>query len=175
MGQGSGSTSITINSYGGWQGVLNFTCSNLPAYATCSPYPGAPIVNFSPTTSGVAVAPTTVLFIINTNVPPIVPKASGFIWWISGFSGLALIVARRRLRGLGLGGLNLAASAFLLIASIGAMSGCSNTTYTTVTPVGTSNVLVTMSAAQGVPGSTNGSVQLPDSNVGSFTISLNVK
>jgi hypothetical protein len=173
-GQGSGSVTLTINSYGGWQGVLNFTCSNLPANAACAPYPGSPVVNFS--TPGGSIPQTTVQFIINTNVQPLTPTASGLPWGIAGLSGLLLLLARRRVGKRGFSGLGAAvALSLLMIGSIGSMSGCGSSTTQAVTPTGTTNVQVAVSAAQGVPGSTTGNTQAPDPNAGSFTISLTVQ
>jgi hypothetical protein len=174
-GQGSGSVVLTINSYGGWVGVLNFTCTNLPAYATCAPYPGDPTLGVA-STAATTVAPTTVQFIINTNVQPLPPTASGFYWWLSGICGLVLLLTRRRLKRFGMGGVGTAlALALLMVASLGGAVGCGSATPHDLTPAGTSNVMVTVSAAQLVPSTTDQAVELPDSNVGSFTIALTVQ
>ena len=74
-GPASGSTTLTLNSYGGYNGILNFTCSGLPAYAQCAPYPGYPTV--VPSTPAKNVVPATVDFIINTNVAPTPPTGAG--------------------------------------------------------------------------------------------------
>jgi sugar lactone lactonase YvrE len=173
-GQGSGSTVLTINSYGGWTGVLNFTCSNLPAYAKCAPYPGDPVVTASTPTA--TTQPTTVQFIINTNVQPLPPTASGFYWWLSGICGLILLTTRRKLKRHGFGGVGTTlALAMLMVASIGGTTGCGSGSTFYTTPSGTSTVTVQVSAAQLVPLTTNESVEPPDSNVGSFTIALTVQ
>ena len=173
-GQTSGSVLLTITSYGGWQGILNFTCSNLPADAVCAPYPGAPLVTAS--TPNASTVPTPVQFIINTNVPPVVPNAAGIRWWISGFAGLMLLLARRRLKNLGLARLGtVVALALLMLGSIGAATGCSSSGSSTITPVGTTAVQVTVTAAQLVPGTTTGTLQLKDANTGSFTIALTIQ
>ena len=173
-GQTSGSVLLTITSYGGWQGILNFTCSNLPANAVCAPYPGAPLVTAS--TPNASTVPTPVQFIINTNVPPVVPNAAGIRWWISGFAGLMLLLARRRLKNLGLARLGtVVALALLMLGSIGAATGCSSSGSSTITPVGTTAVQVTVTAAQLVPGTTTGTLQLKDANTGSFTIALTIQ
>jgi hypothetical protein len=176
-GPASGSTTLSINSYGGWNGVVNFTCSGLPAYATCNPFPGYP--TGVPSTPGANVLPTTVDFIINTNVTPIVPTGSSMTWWISGIAGFLLLVLRRRVKQSGYlraGQLLtvLAAVLFLTGSAIG-ISGCSSSTYPFVTPAGSSTVTVKVSAAQLVPGTTTGNTELPDSNVPSFQITLIVK
>lgn len=173
-GQGTGSTVLTINSYGGWTGVLNFTCSGLPAYATCAPYPGGPVATAS--TPAAPTLPTTVQFFINTNVQPTPPTASGFIWWMSGVFGMMLLITRRRMKRFGFGGVGTAlALTLLIIASIVGATGCGSAVAHDMTPAGTSNVTVTLHAAQQVSQTTNESVQLPDSNVGSFTIALTVQ
>jgi sugar lactone lactonase YvrE len=166
-GQGSGTTALTINSYGGWQGVITFTCSNLPAFATCDQYPGAPTVLY---TNG----PTPVQFIINTNVPPVVANANSLLWYIAGVSGFALLLARRRLARLGLQRLSILSGLLLLLgASLGTTIGCGSGSQADITPAGTTNVLVTVTAAQGIAGTTN--QQARDANTGSFTIALTVK
>ena len=173
-GQASGSTVLTVTSFGGWSGALNFTCSNLPAYATCSPYPGAPQVNAS--TAAAPSALTQVQFIINTNVPPIVPTASSMSWWVSGLLGFALLGVRRRMKQFGLTNLcMLVGTGLLMVASIGGLIGCGNGGTTFVTPAGTTNVTVTVHAAQLDPTKTDGSLQASDTNTGSFQIALTVK
>ncbi len=178
-GPASGSTTLTINSYGGWNGILNFTCSGLPAYATCAPYPGYP--NGLPSTPGANVNPTTVDFIINTNVAPTPPTGAGsMVWWVSGIAGMVLLVLRRRVKQMGYlraGQLFTLLGAVLLLggSAIG-MSGCSTSSYSYITPAGSSTVTVKVSAAQLVPnGSPAGSTYLPDSNTPTFQITLVVK
>ena len=127
-------------------------------------------------TPNASTVPTPVQFIINTNVPPVVPNAAGIRWWISGFAGLMLLLARRRLKNLGLARLGtVVASALLMIGSIGAATGCSSSGSSTITPVGTTAVQVTVTAAQLVPGTTTGTLQLKDANTGSFTIALTIQ
>jgi sugar lactone lactonase YvrE len=174
-GPTSGTVLLSITSYGGWQGVVNFTCAGLPAYATCAPYPGAPLVAASTPTA--TVLPTQVQFIINTNVPPVVPNASGFIWWVAGISGLAFLFARRRLKKLGVERFGTyGALVLLLIASVGGATGCGNTNNSVKTPVGTSKVTVTVSAAQTVvPLTSPSTVALKDANSGSFAVALTIQ
>ncbi len=172
-GEGTGSTVLTINSYGGWSGVLNFTCSGLPAYAVCAPYPGAPVANAS--TPATTVTPTQVQFIINTNVQPTPPLASGFYWWMSGIFGVMLLMFRSRLKKLGYGALGATvAGALLMVASMGAL-GCGSSTLRDLTPAGTTNVTVTVHAAQLVPKTTTEAVEAPDGTTETFTIALTVK
>ncbi len=148
-GTASGSTTLSFISYGGYSGVVNFTCSGLPAYAQCAPFPGDPLIQAS--TPGASQPFTTTSFIINTNVPPLVPTASSTVWWVSGILGLCLLFLRRRitrLRSVRL--LSLVAAVALSLGSILGISACSSSTTTASykTPAGTSVVTVTVHAAQ---------------------------
>ena len=62
-----------------------------------------------------------------------------------------------------------------MIGGIGAATGCSSSGSSTITPVGTTAVQVTVTAAQLVPGTTTGTLQLKDANTGSFTIALTIQ
>ncbi len=172
-GQGTGSTIVTITSYGGWSGILNFTCSGLPAYTTCNPFPGYPTVNAS--TPSATLTPTQVQFFIHTDVPPL--KTSATLWWIGAPFGLFLLLMRRRLKVYGLSGVcAVLGLAFLLTASVGGLSGCGNSIAPQyVTPAGNSTITVKVSAAQLVPGTTAGATELPDVNTGSFQLTLQVQ
>ncbi|NYF77827.1 Ig-like domain repeat protein [Granulicella arctica] len=174
-GQVSGSATLTITSYGGWQGVLTFTCAGLPAYATCAPFPGAPVVNYS--TAAVTYPQQTISFIINTNVAPLAPTASSMIWWVGGMGGLALLMVRRRIRKLGYlragQWMSVAGLLLLMVTSIMGVTACSSSSKTFTTPTGTSNVTVTVRGAQGIPTTTN--VALQDSSVPPINITLVVK
>lgn len=176
--QASGSTILTITSYGGWAGILNFTCSGLPAYANCAPFPGAPLV--TPSTATVPLAPTTVSFIINTNVAPVVPTAASMMWWFSAIGGLTLLTLRRRIRARGYlrsGHLSaIVGVGILMVVSVVGVTGCSSGKSSFVTPAGTSNVTVTVNAVQNVANSTTGQVlPTPDVSVPPFTVALTVK
>ena len=172
----SGTANLTVISYGGWNGILNFTCSNLPAYTTCNPFPAVPAI--SPSTPSAPNAGTPILFTINTNVQPPRSTAAGFAWWMCGLLGLGLLLARRRLRRVGMAGFGAVAGLVLLLAaSTGAMTGCTTgfNVDSVKTPAGTTNVLVTVTAAQLVPNSNPVSYMLPDSNQVTFTVALTVK
>ena len=174
QGQSSGSSVLTITSYGGYNGILDFTCSGLPAYTTCAPYPGAPLV--TPSTPSSPQPLTTVQFIINTNVTPIVPTGSAMVWWIAGLSGLMLLLLRRRFKRQGFASLcTLAGLALLLVSSVAGISGCGTGITTFTTPAGTSTVNVTVHSAQLVPGTTSTAVEPNDYQPGSFQISLTIK
>jgi sugar lactone lactonase YvrE len=177
-GPSSGSLNIAINSYGGWDGILNFTCSGLPKYATCNPFPGYPNGIYSKPTN--TVPPTQVDFIINDNQTPIVPTGTGsMIWWVSGGLGLMLMALRRRIKRMGFlrsGQLIAMVGAVLVLGSSAfGLSGCGSGGYAYVTPAGTYQVTVAVAAAQLVPTSTTGQTYPQDVDVPSFTLTLVVK
>jgi sugar lactone lactonase YvrE len=152
-GQQSSSTTLTIYPYGGWAGIVTFSCTGLPAYATCAPFPGTSVVASG--TAAAPVTPTPVTFNINTNVQPIVATGSfGMLWWVSGTLGFVLLLMRRRLQRAGYlrpGKLLLLLGSVLLLAGSSAgLSGCTHgtTVSTVITPAGTSTVQVTVHAAQ---------------------------
>jgi len=175
--EGSGSAALSFVSYGGWQGIVNFTCSGLPAYAQCAPFPGAPQVVDS--TPGSPQPFTTVNFIINTNVPPLVPTASSIAWWMGGILGLCVLGMRRRIARLGYlrSGqmLTLLGAILLSLSSIIGISGCGSSNNSVfVTPAGTTNVTVTVHAAQFAANSTTTTAP-NDVNTPTFQIALTVK
>lgn len=141
----SGSVTFNMNSYGGWTGIVGFTCdpSTLPANATCLFQPGQ--VSVLPNTPTSIYPPDTVKLTVATNQPPeAAPTPSTTIWWISFPAGLLLLVMRRRMK------LALAATGWnllLLLAAVGVLStgllsttACTNTAF--ATPKGTSTVTV---------------------------------
>ncbi len=179
-GPSSGSTTLSLISYGGYYGTLNFTCSGLPAYAQCAPYPGFPVV--TPSTPAGNVVPATVDFIINTNVAPIVPTGSSMVWWFSGAAGFALLLLRRRVQRMGYprGGqlFTLAGALLLCVGSVIGLGGCGSSGYSFITPAGSSTITVKVSSAQLNPAlqtSTPGATFLPDPNPTTFQITLVVK
>jgi sugar lactone lactonase YvrE len=178
-GPTSGAVNIAINSYGGWDGILNFTCSGLPKYATCNPFPGYP--NGVPSKPGANIPPTQVDFIINDNVAPVVPTGTGsMVWWVSGGLGLMLMLMRRRIKRNGFlrtGQLITMVGAVLVLGSSAlGLSGCGSGGYSYITPAGTYQVTVAVSAAQlNTASGTTGATYPPDVDVPSFTITLTVQ
>jgi sugar lactone lactonase YvrE len=176
-GPASSGALLTFTSYGGWSGVLNFTCSGLPAYSTCTTFPGSPVVLAS--TAASLQPPTTINLVITTNVPPLVPTASSLAWWAGGLGGLMLLGMRRRIARLGYlrGGqwASMAGMLLLLVSSVFGMSACSSTNNLYPTPTGTSAVTVTVRGAQLVPTKTDGSVQTQDVNVPALKLTLVVQ
>jgi trimeric autotransporter adhesin len=179
-GPASGSTTLTLSSYGGYDGLLNFTCSGLPAHATCAPFPGYPTV--LPSTPTANVVPSTVDFIINTNVTPIVPTGSSMVWWFSGVAGFLLLLLRRRIKHMGYlrGGrlFTIMGALLLFIGSVIGLGGCGSGAYSFITPPGTSTITVKVSSAQlnlPLQSSTPGATYLPDPDPTTFQITLIVK
>jgi sugar lactone lactonase YvrE len=142
---GSNAVVFTITSYGGWGGIVGFTCnpSTLPANATCVFEPGQ--VQVLPSVAGTIYPPTVVNLKLAINQQPEVPaNPSAMIWWISIPTGLLLLVMRRRVKqAAAASGWNL----FLMLAAVGMLStgffastGCTGTSF--ATPKGTSTVTV---------------------------------
>jgi sugar lactone lactonase YvrE len=152
-----GELNLTVNSYGGWYGIVDFQCSGLPAYATCTSIPGFAVASPSPTSV------TQVQLLFKVNVPPTVPTASLLLTFGGGAFGMLFMGFRRR-KGvrnrvmLRVGMLMLLAGALQIIPACGSSSSSSQ--Y--VTPSGTSTVTVTAIPAQYVSGTTQGATQPPD-------------
>src|ERR1019366_8135937 len=129
-----GTTTLTISSLGGWTGSINFSCPDLPKYATCTTNPGQ--ANITPSTPGQTLLPTQVVLTVTTNVPAYVPTASqgGFFWPASVLLGFLTILSRRRFRKAA-GGLTIVGLVLLLFGGLAGFSGCgTSTTATVVTP-----------------------------------------
>jgi sugar lactone lactonase YvrE len=144
-----GTTNLTFSSLGGWKGAIEFSCPDLPQYATCTTNPGQ--VNLKSSSPGQSLLPTQVVLTVTTNVPPYVPTAaqSGFFWLASVLLGFLTIFSRRRFRKAA-GGLTIAGLALLLVGGIVGSSGCSSSTTSTsvVTPPGSYAFHLVMTGAQ---------------------------
>jgi sugar lactone lactonase YvrE len=175
-GQGSGSTTLNTLSYGGWTGVLTFTCAGLPAYATCSTYPGVPQINAQLYVTGVTnvpIASNQVQLTITTNVAPSNTTAGSFRWEIGALGGLLLLLMRRRIARLHRNGLALLGIALLFAVAMTGLQGCGNGTAIDRTPPGTSTVTVYVNAAQI---NSKGVTYVPnDLNTPSFQVQLIVQ
>jgi hypothetical protein len=146
-----GTTVLTISSLGGWNGAVEFSCPDLPQFATCTTNPGEDNT-VGPSTLGATLLPTQVVLTVTTNVPPYVPTAttqSGFFWLSSVLLGFLLILSRRHFRKAA-GGLTIVGLALLLVAGIAGSSGCSSGTSSSsvVTPPGTYSFHLVMTGAQ---------------------------
>lgn len=138
---GSGTISFAPASYGGWTGLIGFTCdaSTLPANARCVFSPGQTQITASTPTTPAPIAPTTMS--VTVNQPPLTPTASGFAWWIAAPAGFLLLFARRRYASRLATTLTIAGVLVLggLVAS--GLSACGSSAQF-VTPTGTSTVTV---------------------------------
>ncbi len=140
-----GTSTITITSESKFQGGVDFTCTGLPAHATC---------NFVPAVLGLAVSSTTTppnatylvpvvstVLTVNVNQAPIITP-TGIFWWSGLLLGLGLFGlasnrnARRRLLMQSLAGC-------VLLVSLAGVSGCGSGTATFTTPSGTSTITIT--------------------------------
>lgn len=138
---GSGSISFTPTSYGGWTGLVGFSCvaSSLPANARCIFSPGQTQISASTPANPLNNLPVKLSVVINQ--PPQTPTASGSFWWLAGPLGLMLFFVRRRYAGrLG------AMIAILAVIALGGfaaggLSAC-GTSAKYLTPAGTSTVTV---------------------------------
>jgi hypothetical protein len=152
VSQGSSVTStLTVTSSGGFNQAVNFTCSGLPANATCTFSPA------SVTPNGTS-SPTSMLT-ITTNVTAAslstkllrTPEGAPSLGMLAGGGSLVLLLLRRRrLRRLQM---SLAAAFLLTFAAIGCSHGNS---MTTTTPTGTSQTTVTATAGSTVHTATYG-------------------
>jgi sugar lactone lactonase YvrE len=144
-----GTTTLTISSLGGWVGAIEFSCPDLPKYATCTTNPGQADIPTA-STPGQTLLPTQVVLTVTTNVPPYVYSAtqSGFFWLASVILGFLTILSRRRFRKAA-GSLTVTGLALLLFGGIAGFSGCgTSTTPTVVTPPGTYAFHLVMTGAQ---------------------------
>ena len=160
-----GSTTISVTSYSGFTGGVDFACSGLPAHATCHFVPAV----LSLTQTGAV--PIQVPVLSNTlqvfvDQPPVITP-TGIFWWSGMLLGLSLFGvasnrrARRRLTMQCL-------AAFVIAGSLAGISGCGSSAAFT-TPSGTSKVTVTATASP--TGAVTGTTDVTQS----MTFTLNVK
>jgi hypothetical protein len=155
-------------SYGGWTGVIGFTCdsSTLPANASCVFSPGQMTVQAS--TSAASYNTQTTQLTITIDNPSQTPSASSMIWWMGAASGLLLFFVRRRyLRG-AWSQVTLLIAGLLLAASATGLTACSSTAAN-LTPTGTSTVTVYANADPYQSGSTTATQSCGTATVGGVT------
>ncbi len=149
----SGTINFIPTSYGGWTGLIGFSCeaSSMPANARCIFAPGQTQASAITAASPQLNVPVTLSIAIDQ--PSQKPTASGLFWWLAGPLGLLLLVARRRFarhaRGVVVA---MAALVLLGVAGLG-ISGCSTSTQN-LTPAGTSTITVYAWAQPFATGST---------------------
>lgn len=138
---GSGTISFMPTSYGGWSGLIGFSCvaSSLPANAHCVFSPGQ--TQISASTPGNPLSNLPVKMSIAVNQPPQTPTASGFLWWFAGPMGLLLFFVRRRYAGRLAATLAIAGVIALGALAATGLSACGSSAHS-LTPAGTSTVTV---------------------------------
>jgi sugar lactone lactonase YvrE len=137
----SGTVRFSATSYGGWNGLVGFSClaSSLPANARCVFSPGQ--VEVLASTASTAASNPPITMTVTIDQPPQTPTASKIVWWIAGPSGLLLFFVRRRFAKR-TAGLVTAVLAFVLIGFAVCGLGACSSGATFTTPAGTSMVTV---------------------------------
>jgi sugar lactone lactonase YvrE len=144
-----GSMTITTTSESGFTGAVNFSCSGLPAHATCQFIPDV-LVLAQQSSSPIVVPPLQTKLTLLVNQAPIVTP-TGIFWWSGLLLGLSLFGlasnrnARRRL-------LMQCAAGCILLASLAGVSACGTGSDVFKTPAGKSTVTVTAVATLPTPG-----------------------
>ncbi len=140
----TGSTTLTVTPTGGYAGTIAWTCTSLPANATCSFAQSQVAITAS--TQSVTTGLT-----INTTVqqsqskPSLDPLLALAFWWPGSLTGLALFARRRKLAWLGL--------SFVAIGLAGCGSGAAFHQNSTPAPA-TSQVTVVAAGTAGTAVST---------------------
>ncbi len=133
-----GTSTISVTSWAGFTGGVDFSCSGLPAHATCQFVPA--VLSLSATGAVPINVPvlTTTLNVLVDQAPVVTP--TGVFWWSGLLLGLSLFGvasnrrARRRLW-------MQCAAAVVVLGSLTGISACGGTTAF-VTPTGTSTVTI---------------------------------
>ena len=136
-----GTISFDTASYGGWTGLVGFSCvaSTLPANARCVFAPGQAQISASTPGNSVMNLPAKMSIVINQ--PPQTPSAGGSYWWLAGPIGLMLFFVRRKYAGRLLATLTVVAIVALGGLAAGGLSAC-GTNPQFLTPAGTNTVTV---------------------------------
>ena len=141
----SGSVTFTATTYGGWNGLVGFSCvaSSLPTNARCVFSPGQ--IEVLPSTGTTTASNPPVSLTVTIDQPPQTPTASKLYWWLAVPTGLLLFIIRRRFARRDWSALATTLAFILLgIAAVG-MGACSNGIHFN-TPSGTSSVTVVASS-----------------------------
>jgi hypothetical protein len=164
-----GSMTITVTSESGFTGAVNFSCSGLPAHATCQFIPD--VLSLTATSSSPTVIPPlqTQVTVLIDQAPIVTP--TGIFWWSGLLLGLGLFGlagnrnARRRL-------LMQCMAGCLLLISLEGLSGCGSGTTSFTTPTGTSTITVTAIAT---PTASSGNANSAGNVTQTATFTLTVK
>lgn len=141
----NGTVTFTTTTYGGWNGLVGFSClaSSLPANARCIFSPGQVEVLPSTPTATASNPPVTLSIVIDQY--PQTPTAGKFLWWLAGPTGLLLFFARRRFARRAWATIATTLAFILLGIAAGGMGACTSGVQN-VTPTGISTVTVVVSS-----------------------------
>ncbi len=177
----SSSATFQATSYGGWQGLVGFSCvqSTLPANARCIFNPGQLQVASSTATLAASNPPVTLSVVINQ--APQTPTASGLLWWLAGPMGVLLFFTRRRFARHHRAPVAIVAGLLLLVVVSLGVEGCGGSAQN-VTPTGNTTITVEAYAQPFEPGSVLITAACPNGNPASapcseqsFKVSLTVQ
>ena len=177
----NGSVTFNFTTYGGWSGLVGFSClaSSLPANARCVFSPGQ--VEVVPSTPTAAASNPPVNLTVTIDQPPQTPTASKFVWWLAAPTGLLLLFTRRRWMRRGWAAVATIFALALLGSSLTGLIACTSG-LANVTPAGTSTITVVASSDPFNPGSTTTMQSCPANNPASapcsqttFSVSLTVQ
>ena len=160
-----GSTSVTVTSWSGFVGAVDFSCSGLPAHATCHFVPAVLALTATGATPIVIPPLTNQLTVLVDQAPVVTPTA--IPWWSGLLLGVLLFAfagarnARRRL-------LMQCAAVVVLLASLTGLSACGGKT-SFPTPNGTSTITLTATASTAT---FSGTTVIPVSATQSITFTL---
>ncbi|MGH9562691.1 MAG: Ig-like domain repeat protein, partial [Terracidiphilus sp.] len=150
----NGTVSFTATSYGGWNGMVGFSCDplSLPSNARCIFSPGQVEVLASTSTSTASTPP--VVMSVTIDQPPQTPTASKLLWWLAAPTGLLLLLMRRRATRRGWPTVAMVFGLVLIGASAVGLTACTSGEAAFVTPAGTTTVTVIASSTPFQSGST---------------------
>ncbi len=165
-----GTMTITATSESAFTGTVDFSCSGLPAHATCQFVPDVLVLAQQSGSSPAVVPPLQTTLTLLVNQAPIVTP-TGIFWWSGLLLGLGLFGlassrnARRRL-------LMQCAAGCILLASLAGVSACGTGSDTFTTPSGSSTVTIT---AVATPASTTSTSTSANNVTQTMTFSLTVQ
>lgn len=160
----NGTVTFTATSYGGWNGMVGFSCDpvTLPPNARCVFSPGQVEVLASTSTSAASTPP--VAMSVTIDQPPQTPTASKLLWWLAVPTGLLLLFSRRRVTRCGWPMTAMILGLTLLGTSVLGLTSCTSGEAAYVTPAGTTTVTVVASSTPFQAGSTTEMQSCPANN-----------
>jgi hypothetical protein len=152
----TGTATLTVTPQYGYSGTIQFACSGLPSYSTCTFSPasvtfdggGDPVtVTLTVTTTG----PTTTASVTAPAMPNQAPGAPLNLWFLpAGLAGVVLFSSKSERRKRGLQRWLPVLFCVALMAGVMVLNGCGSSHHTTtqhVTPTGTFSTTVTTTAS----------------------------